>query len=789
MKKKLLALMLALVMTASVLPMGAFAADDTDESSTASDEITLEDSTKDDGSEVNGIETGDTETADTEGDGIGANNAETDDAQPADTETDANSGAEAADTEFTDEDNEANGIAKEDTETDLVEACNVQAVSAENSLTSTAASSACTHQNAEWYYTEAGHSLLCKDCKQFTSAWEEHTLNGEACTVCGYRMDCEDQDQDCICDHCGAEYHYPYGIGWWQKDAVNHVRVCERCNKQITVAAPHSDANGDGACDECYYMLQEYKPCTHQNTEWRRDQYGHTKTCADCNQNIVAYTKHAMSNGECTECGYSPCAEGNHSFVEGGFSKTLGETHECQYCGYYDVCWDDDGNRVCDTCGTALHEWTLKGIDAEKHQQVCAKCNAAETTAEPHNFLDGNGICHTCHYGCQHLNLEWVCVNGMGSTPGGHMQACSDCHESLSIVEEHIIHDGSCTVCGYVPCEHTFGESGYSKHCCERCNYTSLCVDINHDCICDICERETHPSITYVTTAHMHQGFCEDCGCPWGNPGTHYDENADNKCDECGYQMKDDTKADEEPEATPDPGEESGKAEGTESEKEYEEIPDTSEDPEWIGKTTGNTTAVWQVKSTPTVLSQYQALYKENTDLFGWITIAGTQIDYPVMHTSESPEKYQSLDFEKSSSEAGTPYINADCDFDSDNIIVYANNMEDGSMFHGLLAYQEREFWEGHPVISFDTIYEEQEYVVLAAFYVDEYAEDNTDFQIDDFTEAKNKAEFDEALSYILEKAIYDTDVDASYGDKLITLITDAENAEDGRFVVVAKKK
>ena len=147
------------------------------------------------------------------------------------------------------------------------------------------------------------------------------------------------------------------------------------------------------------------------------------------------------------------------------------------------------------------------------------------------------------------------------------------------------------------------------------------------------------------------------------------------------------------------------------------------------------------------------------------------------------------MDFEKASSEAGTPYINADCDFDSDNIIVYANNMEDGSMFHGLLAYQEREFWEGHPVISFDTIYEEQEYAVLAAFYVDEYAEDNTDFQIDDFTQAKNKAEFDEALSYILEKAIYDTDVDASYGDKLITLITDAENAEDGRFVVVAKKK
>ena len=34
------------------------------------------------------------------------------------------------------------------------------------------------------------------------------------------------------------------------------------------------------------------------------------------------------------------------------------------------------------------------------------------------------------------------------------------------------------------------------------------------------------------------------------------------------------------------------------------------------------------------VLPQYQALWEQNQDLAGWISIPGTAIDYPVMHTA-----------------------------------------------------------------------------------------------------------------------------------------------------------
>ena len=54
--------------------------------------------------------------------------------------------------------------------------------------------------------------------------------------------------------------------------------------------------------------------------------------------------------------------------------------------------------------------------------------------------------------------------------------------------------------------------------------------------------------------------------------------------------------------------------------------------------------------TTPTeakMLEDMAALHEENSDLFGWLTIAGTKIDYPVMYTPEEPEKYLHLNFEE----------------------------------------------------------------------------------------------------------------------------------------------
>ena len=189
------------------------------------------------------------------------------------------------------------------------------------------------------------------------------------------------------------------------------------------------------------------------------------------------------------------------------------------------------------------------------------------------------------------------------------------------------------------------------------------------------------------------------------------------------------------------------------------------------------------------VLPRLQEQYEKNPDLAGWLTIPGTRIDYPVMYSPDEPERYLHANFEVSYSFAGLPFIDAACDPESGNRIIYAHNMLDGSMFRTLLKYQQKDFWQRNPVISFSTLYEEQEYEVVAAFYDKVYKKSDTNFKFYQFYDTSDQSSFDEAMAYYREHALYDTGVTAQCGDLFLTLVTCAYQTENGRFVVVAQKK
>lgn len=189
------------------------------------------------------------------------------------------------------------------------------------------------------------------------------------------------------------------------------------------------------------------------------------------------------------------------------------------------------------------------------------------------------------------------------------------------------------------------------------------------------------------------------------------------------------------------------------------------------------------------ILPRLQEQYEKNPDLAGWLTVPGTRIDYPVMYSPDEPERYLHANFEVSYSFAGLPFLDAACDPESGNRIIYAHNMLDGSMFRTLLKYQQKDFWQRNPVISFSTLYEEQEYEVVAAFYDKVYKKTDTNFKFYQFYGTSDQSRFDEAMAYYREHALYDTGVTAQCGDELITLVTCAYQTENGRFVVVARKK
>lgn len=188
-------------------------------------------------------------------------------------------------------------------------------------------------------------------------------------------------------------------------------------------------------------------------------------------------------------------------------------------------------------------------------------------------------------------------------------------------------------------------------------------------------------------------------------------------------------------------------------------------------------------------LDQYQQLAEENPEFVGWLRIDDTVIDYPVMHTPDDPEKYLHKDFWGKSSDAGVPFIDYRCKADSDNLVIYGHNMADGTMFHTLVDYNKREHWQNHPVIRFDSMEEEREYEVVAAFYDRIYYTHEKTFKFYNFIDAANEAEYNSAVKKFKEKSIYDTSVMPEYGQQLITLVTCTYQVENGRFVVVACEK
>ncbi len=190
------------------------------------------------------------------------------------------------------------------------------------------------------------------------------------------------------------------------------------------------------------------------------------------------------------------------------------------------------------------------------------------------------------------------------------------------------------------------------------------------------------------------------------------------------------------------------------------------------------------------VQKKFAKIFRDNNDFIGWIKISGTQIDYPVMQTKEDEEYYLHRDFDKKYNGNGTLFLDADDDasIPDDNLIIYGHNMKNGKMFHDILKYEDEEFYNEHKYIQFDTIYGDGKYEVIAAFRTEIYDKNYTGFKYYSFISAGTEEEFDTFVSECQQRTPYTISETAKFGDKLITLSTCAYHAEEGRYVVVAKK-
>ena len=180
----------------------------------------------------------------------------------------------------------------------------------------------------------------------------------------------------------------------------------------------------------------------------------------------------------------------------------------------------------------------------------------------------------------------------------------------------------------------------------------------------------------------------------------------------------------------------------------------------------------------------FRELYAQNSDIVGWITLAGTPIDYPVMQTDDN-DYYMTHDFDRSESKAGSLLLDFRCDFtnmyQAAHQIVYGHNMKNGSMLQALTNYEDESFFIDNPHINIDTLYGDYTFEVFSVYETPIYF----NYLKTEFGNRKKWLAFIQALQ---DKSMYERDIKLSENDVVVTLSTCTNaHTDDMRFVVHAR--
>ncbi len=211
-----------------------------------------------------------------------------------------------------------------------------------------------------------------------------------------------------------------------------------------------------------------------------------------------------------------------------------------------------------------------------------------------------------------------------------------------------------------------------------------------------------------------------------------------------------------------------------------------------------NTDILSEVKIDPTQVTEektekmlkLEELQKENNEIIGWLEIEGTNINYPVLQNSDN-NFYLSHNYKKEKANTGSLFLDKDFDLvnGSSNYLIYGHRNTKGLMFEDLMKYAKEDFYKEHTKIKFTTNKEDSKYEIMAVFYSRvHYKSEKNVFRYYYFVNANNEQEYNDFVNNAKKVSIYDTGVNANYGDQLLTLSTCEYSQKDGRFVIVAKK-
>lgn len=175
---------------------------------------------------------------------------------------------------------------------------------------------------------------------------------------------------------------------------------------------------------------------------------------------------------------------------------------------------------------------------------------------------------------------------------------------------------------------------------------------------------------------------------------------------------------------------------------------------------------------------QLQAL---NGEVFAWLTVYETNIDYPVAQGQDNM-KYVNTNAEGSYSVSGAIFL--DCnnsrDFSDFNNILYGHHMEKKMMFGEIGDFADKKKFDSH---RYGNLYfDEKDHGVEFFAFVHTDAYDSSVFKANVAQEARQ-----EYLENLLAKAIHTRDIGVGTEDRIVLLSTCSSSSTNGRDILVGK--
>lgn len=167
----------------------------------------------------------------------------------------------------------------------------------------------------------------------------------------------------------------------------------------------------------------------------------------------------------------------------------------------------------------------------------------------------------------------------------------------------------------------------------------------------------------------------------------------------------------------------------------------------------------------------FETLQKRNPDIYAWIEVSGTNIDYPIVQHPTDNAYYLTHTIDHEETIAASIYTESynSTDFEDHHTVIYGHNMKNGTMFRTLHHFEDYDFFEEHRDITIYMPDQTRHYEVFAAYTYDNrhllntyYCEEPEAFQ----------RYLDEVFSIRDMGAYIDHDMDVTGEDYVITLST-----------------